>query len=199
MLRLPFLGSPILRFLLALLFVLAPLGAPLAAVSVEADMGAPLNHQSCASANSISYNLDQNVFTFFCSSNSLTYACSPSSVDYGTGTQLITLACDPNSSSAKGLVVDALMDGGQNGNGNADGICNNADAFQFHLTERRYTWTCNNGNGNTKTVSCWTSGLPSQFSLGANQVNMDCVTVIWRSDFEEFEPPASEYSDPHPE
>jgi hypothetical protein len=197
MLRLPLLGSPILRYLLVLLIALAPFGAARATVSVSGDMGGTVGQVSCSSASSIAYTLDQNVFSFFCGTTGLTYACSPSNVDYGTGTQAIALTCLSNTGSAVGLTVNAIMDGVQNGNGNSDGICNNASSFQFHVTERRYTWTCNNGNGNNNTVSCWTSGMDSSFALVPNEVNMDCVVVVWRSDFEDFEPGPSEYSDPH--
>jgi hypothetical protein len=197
MLRLPFSGTPILRHsLLVLPLVFAPLGASHAAVSVQAQMGPPLNAQSCASASAINYDLDENRFSFLCTANSLTYSCSPTNVDYGTGTQVITLNCQDNTGSAQGLVVNAVMDGVQNGNGNSDGICNNANNFKFELRSRKYTWTCDNGGGNSKNVSCWTSALTSHFDLNPNQFNMDCVTVVWRSDFEDFEPPSSEYAPP---
>ena len=189
-----------MRQLFALLLVLAPLGASQASVSVSAQMGQPLGQQDCASASSITYNLDQNVFSFFCAGTSLTYACAPTSVTYGTGTQAIDLTCQDNSGTAQGLVVNALMDGVQNGNGKGSGngndVCNNANSFEFHLVGRKYTWACDNGGGSTKQVTCWTSGQSSDFDLNANQVNMDCVTLVWRSDFEDFEPPSSEYVPP---
>ena len=36
----------------------------------------------------------------------------------------------------------------------------------------------NNGGGNSKAVSCWTSDATSNFDLAVNQFNMDCVTTI---------------------
>jgi hypothetical protein len=76
----------------------------------------------------------------------------------------------------------------QNGNGNNDGFCNNAENFTFDLAKGKYAWTCNNGGGNNKNVACWTSGLNTDFNLAANQINMDCVTIFSRSSFEDFEP-----------
>jgi hypothetical protein len=188
MLRLPFLGTRILRYLLVLLLALAPFGAPSAAVSVTGSM-------TCSSASSISYDLDQNRMSFFCGTDSLTYSCSPTAVDYGTGTQVIAMTCASGSGTVLGLVVNAMVDGAQDGNGShQDGggtgaICNNANAFNFEPTPGRYTWQCDNGGGSTKSVKCYTSAVVSQFNLGGNEVDMDCVTLFSRSGFEDSEPP----------
>ena len=185
--RLPFPGIPTLRYVFAVLIALAPFGAPSAAVSVAGDMGGNIGPVSCPSASSISYDLDQSVFSFYCGATSLTYSCTTTSVDYGTGTQAITMACENNSGSALGLVVNAMVDGVQNGNGNNDGFCNNAENFTFTAGKGKYSWTCNNGGGNNKNVACWTSGANSNFDLAVNQFNMDCVTIFSRSGFEDFE------------
>ena len=179
-----------MRYLPALLLLaLAPFGSTHATIAVTGDMGGNIGQVSCPNASSISYNLDQNKFAFHCGADSLNYSCTPTSVDYGTGTQLINLTCASSSGSAVGLVVNDIVDGVQNGNGNSDGFCNNAEGFGLDLAHGKYTWTCNNGNGNTKAVACWSSQSLTDFDLATNQVTMDCVTLFSRSSFEEFEPP----------
>ena len=170
-----------MRYFLVLLLALAPFGAPQAAVSVTGTM-------SCTNASSITYSLDLNRMSFFCNTDAKTYSCTPDSVDYGTGTQVISMTCVNNTTSVLGLVVNATVDGVQNGNGNNDGFCNNANNFNFDLAKGKYTWDCDNGGGNNKSVACFTSQELSNFDLSANQMNMDCVTLFSRSSFEEFEP-----------
>ena len=97
-----------MRHLFAVLIALAPFGAPSASVSISGDMGGNIGQVSCTSASSISYNLDQNVFSFFCGANSLTYSCSPTSVDYGTGTQAITMTCATNTGAGQPFISTSL-------------------------------------------------------------------------------------------
>jgi hypothetical protein len=189
MLRLSLSGDPILRNLLVLLLALAPLGAPRAAVSVSADMGGNIGQVSCANATSINFHLDQGIFAFICGTDQLTYSCTPTQIiNYDPGAGAITMTCD--NGSARGLVVNAMVDGVQNGNGNKDGFCNNAQNFSFDTRQGMYGWTCDNGGGSVKSVACFTSQNPSAFNTAMNQVDMDCVTLFMRSSYEDYEPEA---------
>lgn len=164
-----------MRYLLALLLLsLLPLTAPQAAISVTGTV-------SCADANSISYGLGDTVFRFSCASDGLNYNCTPTQVVvYDVAASSISLTC--NNVVSQGLIVDAIVDGVQNGNGNADGVCNNANNFSLDLGQGKYTWICGQ-----KSMGCF-AVTDSTYSVSQTKFTMNCTTVdprIYRNGFED--------------
>ncbi len=121
--------------------------------------------------------MDHGVFAFPCATDGQVNSCSPTQdVVYDVANSSIAVTC--NNVFVHGLIVDAIIDGAQNGNGNKDinqgGLCNKADNFSLDLKSRKFSWMCGQ-----KTVSCFAM-IDSNYDLGQTKFSMNCTDTDWR-------------------
>jgi len=166
-----------MRLILATLLALLPLAAPQAAVVVNANFnGQQIN---CTNASGISQNLGTNTFKYTCDTNNVTRTCTPTqNIAYSLSTLTITVTC--TGGTEQGLVVDATIDGSQNGNG-LGGKCLAATNFGYDLNTGEIGWTCG-----AQAIACYPLS-DAQYDLVNTQVTLVCsetAPLIFRHGFD---------------